>query len=130
MTRYYPNPNLDMAVYFLQNHPEYAGHDPKRLQNVTVHSGETIGRSAWERAKKVLPRFSEPRKLITFDFNTLMTAYIGDNTRLVTLSKSRKFLRRKLEIIQADAGYVHVFKTRDNMFHVYAMPAKEDKKAA
>ena len=68
--------------------------------------------------------------MITVDTETLLITYVGDTTRLVCLSKSRKFLKRKLEILQADAGYALVHMSKDKKFHVYEYRANESEKAA
>ena len=127
--RYYPSPDLDRAVYHLQNHPELAGKDTKVLQHVTLFDGKTAGRNAWERAKKVYAVKIEERKLITLDLKTRLIAYIGDSSRLVTRSKSVAYIRCKLDAL-AQRGYVEVFRTHDKKFFVFELPAAESEKAA
>ncbi len=121
--RYYPSPDLDRAVYHLQNHPELAGKNTKDLQYVTLHDGMTAGRNAWERAKKLYARQQEQRNLVTVDFNTRMTAYIGEQSRLVTYSKSKRMLQARLDMI-ASRGYVEVFRSADKRFYVFALVEK------
>jgi len=129
MKRYYPSRDLDRAVYHLQHHPELAGKNTKDLQYVTLYDNRTVGRNAWERAKKVYAYHQEERPTITLDLTTRFITYIGATSRLVTLSKSKKSIKAKLDIL-ATRGYVKVHTSTDKKFYVFELTANESKVAA
>jgi hypothetical protein len=128
--RYYPSPDLDMAVYYLQNNPAARSVDPKRLQHIPVGNGRTIGRNAWARAKQALAQTSETRSQVCFDTKTLLTAYIGSHTRIVTRAKSRESFLKRIEMVQVVGKMKHVYTSPDKRFYIYERPIAEGEAAA